>query len=290
MLAPLAAVLALLAAPPARAAYVTDVGREHPAARAGSAATNSDSGFVSAEAFAPERGTGASSRPDGTGRASYGLHAYVLNAYVDDRLQFLADLLGLGDKSSGAWKPETFDYLLGAATRPGSGKYKLQVDRDEALTLRGSYVERQYWDARFALLFGAQDADPARRGAAAGASWSATASLGWLWDNPNTPARLDGTGRGLLRYEGMLEGDLSAFLVRGDAVFLTDRNGPHWRPADMDVSAGIGARANGGELMILWRVRDTFDRVGFASYYELSLSVPFDVGGSAPPVQTGGIF
>ncbi len=270
------AALLLLLAPPARAAFVTDVGRERPAPRAESG-VSSDSGFVAAEAFAPGRGSAPSSRPDGTGRASYGLHAYVLNAYADDRLKFLADMLGLGDEDGGAWKPASFDYLLGAATRGSNGKWKLQVDRDEALTLRGPYAETRYWDARFALLFGAQDAPPGDR-APAGASWSGAASLGWLWNNPDTAARVDGTGRALLRYEGMLQGSLSGFLVRGDAVFLTDRGGPHWRPVGMDLSAGAGIGAGGGELMLLWRGRDTLDGPGFASYYELRLAMPFDVG------------
>jgi hypothetical protein len=274
----LAALLVLLALP-ARAMYVTDVGREYPAARARDG-SSSDAGFFSAETFARGRGTGASSRPDGTGNASYGLHAFILNAYADDRLKFIADLLGLGDKDSGAWKPGTFDYLLGVATRPGDGKWKLQLDRDEALTLRGPYAETRYWDARFALLFGAQNAAPPARGfhmTPKVSAWSGAASLGWLWNNPNTPSRGDGTGHALLRYEGMLQGTLSGFLVRGDAVFLTDRGGDHWRPADMDLSAGAGFGLDGGELMLLWRTRDAIDRQGYASYLEARLSMPFDL-------------
>jgi hypothetical protein len=173
------------------------------------------------------------------------------------------------------------DYLLGLAFKGGDAM-RLQFDREEAKPLDTRGFSYRYWDARASFEVGGDG----EKGASAGGSRPVKPSLldtlrgsitvGWLLHNRSYYARSDLTGLACLRYNARGELPLmDAVVLKGEADFLTEKRRA-WEPVQLGLSAGVGIKSQGVELALLSESAKMLDRTGYARYYLLTLTVPFN--------------
>lgn len=241
-------------------------------------------GFADFGGFVKNPRSAASARPDSSGTALLLYQAYILDAVNGDKVGFLSDLVFLTDRESArSYQPVSLDYLLGMSTRFDS--WRVQFDRDEAMSLKGGSGGWRNWSVRGSYLLQSKKEQlnmpkfGRRRRFDVGAdAWSLGLTAGYFLHPGTTPSRLDGTGQVEWRYQaaGRMSFMKETLLLQADADMLTDRNTRRRLPSDLDLDLGIGTKIDQTELMIHRRSRQAIGAPGYALYYLLTARIRFD--------------